>query len=207
MKTTPWTGANDMLGFIRQHKNKNHIEIEFRLGKKNGNVFDTNVGKKVYEDALHSLKQYRGWENVTERRQTVYYGNRKGLRVVYNEDTDEQDCTIKHRAAILDQVLDGWPVDLRIAASIEIPTVYDQERDRFLETKSRIRTSFTRKGLVIDVSEITSASTRDKDQENSVEYQIEFEIIDPANLDSDSATFNHYHKVFDLLKCLFFTGT
>jgi len=196
-----------MLGFIRQHKNKNHIEIEFRLGKKNGNVFDTNVGKKVYEDALHSLKQYRGWENVTERRQTVYYGNRKGLRVVYNEDTDEQDCTIKHRAAILDQVLDGWPVDLRIAASIEIPTVYDQERDRFLETKSRIRTSFTRKGLVIDVSEITSASTRDKDQENSVEYQIEFEIIDPANLDSDSATFNHYHKVFDLLKCLFFTGT
>lgn len=207
MKTTPWTGANDMLGFIRQHKSKNHIEIEFRLGKKNGNVFDTNVGKKVYEDALHSLKQYKGWENVAENRQVVYYGARKGLRVVYNEDTDEQDCTTKHRAAVLDQVLDGWPVDIRIAASIEIPTIYDQEKDRFPETKNRLRTSFTRKGLVIDVSKITRASTQDKDQENSVEYQIEFEILDPANLDSDSATFNHYHKVFDLLKCLFFTGT
>jgi hypothetical protein len=206
MKTTPWTGANDILSFIRQHKNKNHVEIEFRLGKKNGNVFDTNVGKKVYEDALHSLKQYRGWEHVSERRQTIYYGTRKGLRVVYNEDTDEQVCTTKHRAAVLDQVLEGWPVDLRIAASIEIPTVYDQDKDRFLETKSRVRTSFIRKGLVIDVSEISRASTQDKDQENSVEYQIEFEIIDPVNLESDNATFNHYHKVFDLLKCLFFSG-
>lgn len=206
MKTTPWTGANDILSFVRQHRHKNHIEIEFRLGKKNGNVFDTNVGKKVYEDALHSLKQYKGWENVSERRQTVYYGSRKGLRVVYNEDTDEQDCTTKHRAAVLDQVLEGWPVDLRIAASIEIPTVYDQDKDKFLETKSRLRTSFIRKGLVIDVSEISRANTQDKDQENLVEYQIEFEILDPVNLESDNVTFNHYHKVFDLLKCLFFTG-
>ena len=103
--------------------------------------------------------------------------------------------------------MEGWPVDIRVAASIEIPTVYDQEKDRFPETKNRIRTSFTRKGLVIDVSKITSASAQlDKDQENSVEYQIEFEILEPANLDSDSAAFNHYHKVFDLLKCLFFTG-
>ena len=206
MKTTPWTSANDILGFIRQHKNKNHVEIEFRLGKKNGNVFDTNVGKKVYEDALHSLKQYQGWENVSERRQTVYYGTRKGLRVVYNEDTDEQDCTTKHRSAVLDQILEGWPVDIRIAASIEIPTVYDQDKDKFLETKSRLRTSFTRKGLVIDVSKIISANAHDKDQENSIEYQIEFEILDPDKLDSDSVTFNHYNKVFDLLKCLFFTG-
>ena len=84
--------------------------------------------------------------------------------------------------------------------------MYDQERDRFLETKSRLRTSFTRKGLVIDVSEITNASAQDKDQENPVEYQIEFEIIDPVNIENDNVTFNHYHKVFDLLKCLFFTG-
>lgn len=201
-------GAEEVLGFIRQHRHKNHVEIEFRLGKKNGNVFDTNVGKKVYEDALHSLKQYKGWENISERHQTIYYGSRKGLRIVYDDNTDEQVCTTKHRAAVLDQVLDGWPIDIRVATSIEIPTVYDQENDRFSDTKTRLRTSFTRKGLVIDVSEITSVSSQvDKDQENSVEYQVEFEILDPANLTSDSVTFNHYNKIFDLLKCLFFTRT
>jgi hypothetical protein len=201
MNSTAWTGANDVLAFIRQHKCKNNIEIEFRLGKKNGNVFDTNVGKKKYHDALHSLKQYKNWENVKEYHQVLYYGTRKGLRIVYDETTDEQVCVTKHRAAHLDQVLQGWSMDIRTSACIEIPSTYDTEKDSFPLVKKRNRTSFVRKGLSIDVSEIMGSSV-DKDQENNTEYQIEFEIIDPGSLSDDNQAFNHYHKIFDLLACL-----
>lgn len=201
MNSTAWTGANEVLAFIRQHKFKNNVEIEFRLGKKNGNVFDTNVGPKKYHDAIHSLKQYKGWSEVKEYHQVLYYGTRKGLRIVYDENTDEQVCVTKHRAAHLDQVLTGWPMDIRTSACIEIPSTYDSEKDSFPIIKKRNRTSFVRKGLSIDVSEIIGSST-DKDQENNTEYQIEFEILDPGSLGDDNQTFNHYHKVFDLLKCL-----
>jgi hypothetical protein len=201
MNSTAWTGANDVLAFVRQHKSKNNVEIEFRLGKKNGNVFDTNVGKKKYHDALHSLKQYKNWESIKERHQVLYYGLRKGLRIVYDEDTDEQECVTKHRAAHIDQILNGWSMDIRTSACIEIPSTYDPEKDSFPNVKKRNRTSFIRKGLSIDVSEIIGSSA-DKDQENNIEYQIEFEIIDPGSLVDDNQVFNHYHKIFDLLKCL-----
>lgn len=193
---------DDILSFIRLHKNKNYIEIEFRLGKKgNSNAFDTNVGEDIFSKALSALNGYRAWESVTEKKEQVFYGARNGLRIVYNESTDEQVCVTKHQLGVKDYVIPNSRFDVRIAASTEIPSNYDNERDRFPTVKNRRRISYVRKGLSIDVSEITTTGEQeDKDEESQTQYQIEFEILDPKEID-DNRAFNHFQKVFDLLKC------
>ena len=194
--------ADDVIRFVKQHRSKNYAEIEFRMGRKNNSVFDTNVGHEVYEKALKALRGYQGWENIIEKTEQVYYGARKGLRIVYNEYTDEQICVTKHQAAVLDFVLKTSPLDVRLAASIEIPSTYDNEKDRFPTIKTRHRISFVRKGLSIDLSKInTTGEQEDRDEESQTQFQIEFEILNLNDLDDDKI-FNHYHKIFDLLKCL-----
>jgi hypothetical protein len=46
------------------HKNEEHIEVEIRLGKHNGSLFDTNVGKETFERVLKGLRKYDGWEET-----------------------------------------------------------------------------------------------------------------------------------------------
>jgi len=194
--------SDEITRFIRQHRSKNFIEIEFRLGKKLNSTFDTNVGQEYYQKALKALRGYQGWESIIEKNEEIYYGARKGLRIVYNEDTEEQVCVTKHQLAVQDFNLKTFPLDVRVAANTEIPSTYDNENDRFPTQKHRKRISFIRKGLSIDVSEInTSGEQQDKDAESQTQFQIEFEILDVKDL-NDSKAFNHFYKVFDLLKTL-----
>lgn len=189
-----------ILQFIKPHLHKNHLEIEFRLGKKNGTYFDTNVGKDNFEKVHRRLSRYPHWDSVTTQKATVFYGARKGLRVVYDEDKDEQvSCVCKYNFGNMDQVLQEQPLDVRISVSIENPATYDTERDVFTHERKRHRTSFVRKGLSIDMSIVETA---DKDSENSLTYQIELEITEPSTeLDENKLT-NHYQKVFDVMKLL-----
>jgi hypothetical protein len=192
---------NTILQFIKPHLTKNHLEIEFRLGKKNGTYFDTNIGKENYEKLYRRLSRYPSWESVNHQNATVFYGSRKGLRVVYDEDKDEQvSCICKYNAANMDQILTGQPYDVRISVSIENPATYDAEKDVFISERKRKRTSFIRKGLSIDMSIVET--TGDKDSENPFTYQVELEIIEPpSGLDQNKLT-NHYQKIFDVLKLL-----
>ncbi len=191
---------NEILQFIKPHLSKNHLELEFRLGKKNGNYFDTNVGKDNFDKLYRRLMRYPSWESVKHQNATVFYGARKGLRVVYDEDKDEQvSCVCKYNAANMDQILKDKPLDVRISVSIENPATYDTERDTFTMERKRKRTSFIRKGLSIDLSVVEIG---DKDSENPLSYQVELEIIEPpSDLDPNKLT-NHYQKIFDVLKLL-----
>lgn len=191
-----------ILQFIKPHLTKNHLEIEFRLGKKNNSFFDTNVGKDNFEKLFRRLSRYPEWESVTTQKATVFYGTRKGLRVIYDEEKDEQVlCVCKYNFANMDQILENQPLDVRIALSIENPATYDPEKDVFTNERKRTRTSFVRKGLTIDMSVIES-SVDDKDSESPLSYQVELEITEhPSGLDENKLT-NHYQKVFDVLKLL-----
>ncbi len=192
--------SRPVVDFVTQHLEKNNLEIEFRLGKKNGNYFDTNVGKENFEKIHRRLSRYPSWESVTQQNAIVFYGARKGLRVVYDEDKDEQvSCIAKYKMAHVDQTLAQRPFDVRVAVSIENPVSYDSEKDTFVKERKRRRTSFLRKGLSIDMSIVESA---EKDSENPFEYQVELEIVEPAK-DLDAVKLaNHYHKVFDVLNLL-----
>ena len=183
--------------FILPHVNKSNVEIEFRLGKKNGNYFDTNVGKEVFDKIYRRLLKYPEWESVKQQRAVVYHGMRKGLRIVYDEDTDVQTVISKYNVANKDIVLQNEPFDARVSVSIENPATYDNEKDRFPIVKKRERTSFLRKGLSIDMSIVEN---EDKDSENPLVYRIEFEIVTPIGELTDVQFANHYQKIFDVLK-------
>lgn len=190
----------EILQFIKPHLQKNHLEIEFRLGKKNCKYFDTNIGKDTFEKLFRRLSRYPEWESVKTQKATVFYGARKGLRVVYDEEKDEQvSCVCKYNFGNLDQVLEGFPLDVRIAMSIENPATYDSEKDVFTNERKRTRTSFVRKGLTIDMSIVESS---DKDSENPLSYQVELEITEPPSGLDENRIKNHYQKVFDVMKLL-----
>ncbi len=188
----------DVVKFIQGHSSKPNVEIEFRLGKINNGYFDTNVGKELFERIYAGLIKYKEWESVIVQNACVFYGARKGLRVVYDEDKDEQvECVTKHKVAHLDQTISNAPLDVRVGVSIETPVSYDPDKDVFTKEIRRRRTSFVRKGLSIDLSIVEND---DKDSENQYLYQVELEITqvtsDPVKLA------NHYQKVFDVLKLI-----
>jgi hypothetical protein len=189
---------------IDTHRNQPNVEIEIRLGKVNRGKFDTNVGKQTFEKVLRRLRKFTEWENTKESQSTVYYDTAASKRVVMNDETDEMEsCVIKKRLHVNDQVLDGFPVDARLGISSEVP--YDREQDteeNFTRVKKRKRYSFVRKGLSIDLSEV-GGDADDKDSEETTEYQIELEILDPpVNAAERHQVFNIIYKISDICKIM-----
>jgi hypothetical protein len=189
---------------IDEYKDQPNVEIEIRLGKVNRDTFDTNVGQATFEKVLRRLRKYEGWESTKESQSTVYMDTAAGKRVVMNDVTDEMEsCVVKKRLLVKDQVLDGYLVDARLGISSEVP--YDRDADteeNFTRVKKRKRYSFVRKGLSIDLSEV-SGDADDKDSEEATEYQIELEILNPpVNAADRHQVFNIVYKISDICKIM-----
>jgi hypothetical protein len=189
---------------IETYKDTPNVEIEIRLGKVSRGKFDTNVGQQTFEKVLRRLRKFDEWESTNESQSTVYYDTAASKRVVMNDVTDEMEsCVIKKRIHVNDQPLNGFPVDARIGISSEVP--YDRNEDadeNFTRVKKRKRYSFVRKGLSIDLSEV-SGDADDKDSEEATEYQIELEILDPPkNAAERHQVFNIIYKISDICKIM-----
>ena len=189
---------------IETYKDTPNVEIEIRLGKVSRGKFDTNVGQQTFEKVLRRLRKFDEWESANESQSTVYYDTAASKRVVMNDVTDEMEsCVIKKRLHVNDQPLNGFPVDARIGISSEVP--YDRNEDadeNFTRVKKRKRYSFVRKGLSIDLSEV-SGDADDKDSEEATEYQIELEILDPPkNAAERHQVFNIIYKISDICKIM-----
>jgi hypothetical protein len=184
---------------IDSHKDKEHVEIEFRFGRRSGSKFDTNVGKTTFEKALGALKKYEGWETTNHTVSAVYYFE-GGKRLSVNEETDEQVGQVKSRIKVDDVELQGHSLDVRLGISSEIPWEYDGE-ETSTEQKTKERWSFVRKNLSIDMS-IVKGTPDDKDSDEDTTYQIEMEIIDPSKIQNSVELFNLLYKIFDILKCV-----
>lgn len=184
---------------INDHKSKSDIEIEFRFGRKAQGGFDTNVGKATFENVLKALNKYNGWEGTRRTNSTVYYFD-GGKRLTVDEDTDEQVGHIKKRVAVDDVSLDDHPLDVRLGISSENSFEYDGE-ETSTKQKTKERWSFIRKNLSIDMS-LIKGDPDDKDCDEDTVYQIELEIVRPADVASQQELFNILHKIFDVLKCV-----
>ena len=178
------------------HKNEEHIEVEIRLGKHNGSLFDTNVGKETFERVLKGLKKYNGWEETKTTSTDVFYDDTNGIRISSDEDTGEQIMVQKIKVVKEDFKFE--PLDVRFSISREIPThgSYDMDRKR-----SKYRHSFVRKNLSIDMT-VSSGDSVDMDSEDAASYQIELEIVKPSDVGSYNDLFNILHKVNDLSKLI-----
>jgi hypothetical protein len=185
-----------VLPIFEAHKNEGDIEVEIRLGKHNGSLFDTNVGKDVWKRVLTGLKKYEGWESTKSSTVDVYYNDNNNIRITTDDDTGEQSMIQKISVAKEDFRCD--PLDVRFCVAREIPTTGEYEMDR---KRTKTRHSFVRKNLSIDMT-ISSGDNADMDSEEEASYQIELEIMKPDTVDDVYKFFNIIHKVADLSKLI-----
>lgn len=191
----------DIKGTIFAQKDVPDTEIEMRLGKFNGDFFDTNVGKKNFDEILAGLEKFQGWENKKTESVEVFYYNDSGKRVTWDEDKGTKECIFKQNIVKRDfKDFSQSPYDLRISISREIPASIsdNEEADRMIE---KYRRSFIRKNVSIDMT-IISGDVTDMDDEDNKKYQIELEIVNPSQMSDEPQLFNIIHKVSDILKIL-----
>jgi hypothetical protein len=182
---------------VQKHKNDPHVELEMRLGKFNGKMFDTNVGKATFDRVILGLQKYTGWEKVIGTEHEVFYRETDGTRISVDEATGTEVIVRKERVKNEDfKKMKGTPYDVRFSVSKEIPLPEDTNRDMD-KKKTKKRVSFIRKNLSIDMT-ICVGDSHDMDAEDAMVYQIEFEIIDPTRVLTKDDMFNTIHKIKDL---------
>ena len=185
---------------IFQSKDIPGLEIEMRLGKMNGNFFDTNVGQQTFDKILEALEQFQHWEEKKSDAVEVFYYNESNKRLTWDEDKGTQECVTKKNILKKDFSDDKSPYDVRVSVAQEITTdkPEDEDADRMIE---KYRRSFIRKNLSIDMT-IISGDSQDMDDEDGKKFQVELEIIDPTKIEDELKLFNIIHKVSDILKIL-----
>ena len=188
--------AEKVLPLFETHKGEGDIEVEIRLGKHNGSLFDTNVGKDVWKQVLKGLKKYDGWESTKTSTSEVYYYDPNNVRITVDEDSGEQ--TMIQKIAVVKEDFKHEPLDVRFCIAREIPTSGEYEMDR---KRTKTRHSFVRKNLSIDMT-ISSGDNADMDSEEEASYQIELEIVKPSDVDSIYKFQNILHKIDDLMKLI-----
>jgi hypothetical protein len=120
--------TDKVLAIFEAHKNEGDVEVEIRLGKHNGSLFDTNVGKDVWKRVLTGLKKYDGWESTKTTTSEVYYNDGNNVRITCDEDTGEQ--TMIQKIAVVKEDFKREPLDVRFCVAREIPTSGEYEMDR-----------------------------------------------------------------------------
>ena len=188
--------TDKVLAIFEAHKNEGDVEVEIRLGKHNGSLFDTNVGKDVWKRVLTGLKKYDGWESTKTTTSEVYYNDGNNVRITCDEDTGEQ--TMIQKIAVVKEDFKREPLDVRFCVAREIPTSGEYEMDR---KRTKTRHSFVRKNLSIDMT-ISSGDNADMDSEEEASYQIELEIVKPSDVDSIYKFQNILQKIDDLCKLI-----
>lgn len=183
---------------FEQYKNAPHVEVEIRLGRKNGTFFDTNVGAETFNALMTGLRQYDGWESQRASTTDVYYNDEYGIRISVDGETGRQLMVQKAPVLKEDFTHAGAPLDVRFAISTETPVIGQYEMNR---KKIKQRVSFVRKGLSIDMT-ISKGDVSDPDAEEDVSYQVELEITHPPSVECVEEFYNHVWKVNDLLKIL-----
>lgn len=192
------TITEQLLPIFDAHKNEENIEVEIRLGRHNGSLFDTNIGKDSWKKILRALEKYDGWEKKETKVVDVFYNDAQGVRITSDDDSGEQECIQKVNVYKQDFCDSGQPFDVRFCIAREIPTTGEYEMDR---KRSKTRHSFVRKNLSIDMT-ISTGDNHDPDSEEEATYQVELEIIQPSKVDSDARFHNLLNKVNDIAKLL-----
>jgi|TARA_B110000305_G_C19083561_1_gene467374 hypothetical protein len=185
-----------VLPIFEAHKGQGDIEVEIRLGKHNGSLFDTNVGKDTWKRVLQGLKKYDGWESVKMTTADVYYNDANNVRITCDEESGEQ--IMIQKISVIKEDFKRDPLDVRFCVAREIPTSGEYEMDR---KRSKTRHSFVRKNLSIDMT-ISSGDNVDMDSEEEASYQIELEIVKPSDVDSIYKFQNILQKIDDLCKLI-----
>lgn len=184
---------------FNEHRGDPHTEVEMRLGKFNGKMFDTNVGKETFEKINDALMKYDGWEKILNTEEEVFYRDHDNIRMSVDESSG--DRKVVHKISLHKEdfkKIKGAPLDMRFSVCKEVPVELDDfgVMDR---KRTKTRRSFVRKNLSIDLT-VSTGDAVDLDSEEMSEYQVEFEIIRPSDVKDAYQLMNIIQKVNDLFK-------
>ena len=182
---------------VEQYAQTPHVEMEMRLGKYNGNFFDTDVGRERWESILAGLRKYDQWESAFVTQSDSYYNDANSIRITVDASTGVQVMVQKVRVTQEDFIQSNSPVDVRFSVCTETPVTGQYEMDRKLV---KLRHSFVRKNLRIDMTQVTGI--KDMDSEEPTSYQIELEIVDPSKIQYVEEFYNMVWKINNLLELL-----
>lgn len=180
------------------HKSLPNLEIEFRLGKKNGTMFDTNLGEEKFNKIREALENYHEWEEKSEKTITSYFYN--DYRYEINELTEETSTIKKKKISKKDFILPDECLDVRCSISQEMPQP-NFEINEVDCVRCKKRTSYVRKNLSIDLT-IVTGEPEDMDDETDSSYEVELEMINPKDIRNENALYNLIYKIFCILKTL-----
>ena len=183
------------------YKSLPNLEFEFRLGKKNGSMFDTNIGEEKFNKIKEALENYQEWEEKSEKTITSYFYN--DYRYEINEITEETSTVKKKKISKNDFILPNECLDVRCSVSQEVPqpdfAIEEVQEVDFVRCKKR--TSYIRKNLSIDLT-IVTGDPEDMDDESDSSYEVELEMINPKDIRNENALYNLIYKIFCILKTL-----
>lgn len=182
---------------FNKYRDTKNVEVEFRLGKFINNYFDTNVGEETFFKLKEYLEKYDGWESIDSSEYEVFSSS-SGKRTIIDCNDDTQRSEMKKSLSKVDYRSSDLPFDVRMAISTEEPCEGDGD-DVFDYVRRKMRSSYLRKGLRIDMSVVTG-SPEDPDDETDTSYQVELEIVKPCSVKDRNQFYNHIHKIVDLLK-------
>ena len=107
--------TDKVIAIFEAHKNEGDIEIEIRLGKHNGSLFDTNVGKDVWKQVLTGLKKYDDWESTKMTISDVYYSDTNNVRITCDEESGDQ--TMIQKINVIKEDFKRDPLDVRFCVA------------------------------------------------------------------------------------------
>lgn len=184
---------------FEDNQNDPQTEVEMRLGKFNGKMFDTNVGQEAFDKIYRALMKYDGWEKILKTEEQVFYRDRDNLRMSVDEVSGDRKIIQKVSVHKEDfKRIKGSPFDMRFSVSKEVPVEVDDLSDMD-RTRTKHRQSFIRKNLSIDLT-MSSGDSVDMDSEDMNEYQVEIEIIQPSQVKDKFQLMNIIQKVNDIFK-------
>ena len=189
--------TDTLFPLVQKYKDDEYTELEFRLGKFNGTIFDTNVGKAAFDQMMVGLSKFPGWEKMVGTEHEVFYRDSDGVRISTDQATGEEVIIKKERIINHDfKHMLNTPYDIRFSVSKETPLPEDADREMD-KKKTKQRLSYIRKNVSIDLT-IMSGDSHDMDAEESVTYQVEFEIIVPSSVQTRDDLFKIIHKINDV---------
>ena len=197
--------TDTLFPLVQKYKDDEYTELEFRLGKFNGTMFDTNVGKAAFDQMMMGLSKFPGWEKMVGTEHEVFYRDSDGVRISTDQATGDEEIIKKERITNHDfKHMLNTPYDIRFSVSRETPISEEDEdydNNEWHRNIKKERCSYIRKNLSIDRT-VTAGESSDKDSEVSTIYQLELEIIDPKKLTDIDTLFNICHKIKDIFNML-----
>ena len=175
-------GIDSLSSLISEHKKKDNIEIEIRLGQIQFNSFKSGLGSKDFFNKIkNTLDSAKCWDKIVNNKHEELCLNGLRRTTLFNgKKVMKNQCIKKERLININFEYSGTPYDLRISVSKEIPTD-DKIKLGTGILRKKNRFSYYYNDYVIDLTIVEQIDNG----VSETNYELEIEFINLKNNVSD----------------------